>query len=183
MELQSEASAEDSDEPLYWIEQLTSQHERATFACGNETLDRFLREQALSWQKRDLATTYVLVSNVQPFTVQGYFSISMTRIVASDLPAEVASKFPRTAEIGAILLGKLAVNRILQGRGLGRDLLSDAIERSLEMRGHVAAYAMVVDAIDGEAKAFYERFGFHPFPETPMRLFLPFKLHLARTGG
>jgi hypothetical protein len=62
-------------------------------------------------------------------------------------------------------------------------LLGNAFERAKAAQSEIATYAMIVDAIDLEAKAFYERFGFQPFSETPMRLFLPLKLHFARTTG
>ena len=165
----------------YRIERLTSGHDRSQFASGNESLDRPCREHVQSWQKRHLATTYVLVSSLEPTKVLGYYSLSMTNIRPGQLPSDLASKLPRSTEIGAVLLGKLAVDQNLQGLGFGRFLLFDAFERSKSLQAEIASYAMVVDAIDLRAKAFYERFGFQSFPDTPMRLFLPFKLHIARS--
>lgn len=80
---------------------------------------------------------------------------------------------PRAAEIGAVLLGQLAVAERYQGRGLGRDLLFDALDRALAVSEQIAAYAVIVDALDEDAAAFYAYHGFQPFPATSLRLFLP----------
>jgi purine nucleosidase len=183
MPADNEVSTADDGAPRFRIELLSRNHERAGFSCGNDSLDRFLHEHVFNGAKRDLATTYVLVSTLSPRKVLGYYSLSVTRIRADELPQELARKFPHSAEIGAILLGKLAVDHSLQGREFGRDMLFNAIERSLVIQTQIATYAIVVDAIDEGAAAFYARHGFQPFPETPMRLFLPFKVHLARVAN
>lgn len=143
------------DAPLYEIVPLTRAHVRADFSCGKEPLDRFIRDQVFDWMGRALASTYVLVSTAMPTRVLGYFTLSMTRIDAGDLPSRLAKRFPRSAEIGAVLLGRLAVDRQLQGQGFGRDLLLDALDRALVTSRQVAAVAMVVDALDEDAAAFY----------------------------
>ena len=107
----------------------------------------------------------------------------MTKVDASDLPKKVAKRFPHSAEIGAVLLGKLAIDERLHKQGLGRDLLFDALDRSLTASQHVAAYTMVVDAIDDDAVAFYRRFEFEPFPDTSHRLFLPLAMHAKRVAA
>ena len=175
---------ENEAEPfLYRIEPLTKDHERADFRSGKEPLDRFIRDQVFDWIGRKLAQVYVLVSSDRPHRVLGYYTLSMTRIDAGDLPAVQARRFPHSAEIGAALLGKLAVDESHQGRRLGRDLLFDALDRTLAAAEQVAAYAMVVDAIDEDAAAFYRRHGFLAFPETPERLFLDLRTHAKRVAA
>jgi predicted N-acetyltransferase YhbS len=70
------------------------------------------------------------------------------------------------------LMARLAVDQSVHGRGLGGALLRDALSRSVEISRTIGVHAVVVDALDGEAKAFYERFGFLPFLDGEMRLFL-----------
>lgn len=165
--------------PRYRIQPLAKDHRRGDFRSGNEALDQFLRSQARSWMERGLAQAFVLVPDDDPTVVLGYNSLSMTRIDASDLPEDFGRKFPRSAEIGAVLLGKLAIAQSHQGQGLGRDLLFDALDRSLEAAQEVGAFAMVVDAIDEAAAEFYIRHRFERFPEMTMRLFQPLKVHAA----
>ena len=71
------------------------------------------------------------------------------------------------------MIGRLAVTRAFQGRELGETLLLDAVRRVVGASATIAAYAVVVDAKNDAARAFYERYGFRPFPSTPRRLFLP----------
>lgn len=165
---------------LYRIVPLQKDHDRAAFRCGKDPLDRFIQDQVYDWVRRQLAQVYVLIRTDESTRVLGYFTLNMTRIDASDLPSKLASKFPRSAEIGAVLLGKLAVDLSFQGQGLGRDLLMAALDDAVAVSGKVAAFAVVVDAIDGDAAAFYRRHGFEHFPERSSRLFLPMTTHAAR---
>jgi GNAT superfamily N-acetyltransferase len=167
----------------YSVVPLSEAHQRGEFACGKDPLDRFIRDQVFNWIGRNLAQVFVLITPTLPDRVLGYYTLSMTRVDASNLPKKVAKRFPHAAEIGAVLLGKLAIDEGLHKQGLGRDLLFDALDRSLAASQNVAAYAMVVDAIDDEATAFYRRFDFEPFPDTPHRLFLPLAMHAKRVAA
>jgi len=71
------------------------------------------------------------------------------------------------------MLGRLAVDEHHRGRGLGEYLLVHALHRALTVSREVASLAVIVDAIDESARAFYEHFEFLPFPDQPRRLFLP----------
>jgi len=88
------------------------------------------------------------------------------------LPTGIAKRLPHYP-VPAVVIGRLAVARAFQGRGLGETLLLDAIGRVVRASTTIAAYAVVVDAKNDTARAFYERYGFRPFPSTPRRLFLP----------
>jgi predicted GNAT family N-acyltransferase len=74
-----------------------------------------------------------------------------------------------------VLLGRLAIHEDLEGKGNGRLLLVDALRNCYQLSNSIAATGVIVDAIDEEAKAWYEKFGFVPFPNNPMRLYLPMK--------
>lgn len=156
----------------YRFELLGRHHDRATFSCGVEALDRYFRQQAGQDQRRAVAVPYVLVDTTTR-AVLGYYTLSTFTIALHSLPDAVARKLPRYETIPAILIGRLAVDQRHQGRGLGRLLLVDALARSLAISQQIGAAAIVVDAKNDTARAFYERYGFMRFADHEYRLFLP----------
>ena len=104
--------------------------------------------------------------------VLGYYTLASGAIAAESLPAKQAKRLPRHA-VPVVLLARLAVDRSVQGKGLGGFLLRDALTRSLDLSEKLGIHAVVVDALDAEAKAFYQRFGFLALTDDEMRLFLP----------
>jgi GNAT superfamily N-acetyltransferase len=163
------------DPAEWWIEPLRGDHSRANFWCGNPSLDRYLKEQAGQDLRRGCATPFVLVSERGDTTIRGYYTLSSYGIDVGELPVAVAKKLPRYPLIPATLLGRLAVDRSLQGQGIGEFLLMDALHRALVQSVEIAAAAVVVDAIDEGALRFYRHFGFVAFPAFASRLFLPMK--------
>ena len=107
-----------------------------------------------------------------PDEVAGYYTLSAASFEKDELPAGIAKRLPHYP-VPAVMIGRLAVSRAFQGRGFGEMLLLDAIRRVVRASTAIAAYAVVVDAKNDAARAFYERYGFRPFPSTPRRLFLP----------
>jgi GNAT superfamily N-acetyltransferase len=158
----------------YRIVLLGKGHDRSRFACGSEPLDRYLQRQARQDAEKRVAAPFVLVEPPSN-QVRGYYTLSASIITADALPAELAKRLPRYTQLPVTLLGRLAVDQSLRGMGLGEFLLMDALHRSLEAAAEIAAMAVIVDAKDKEAEAFYERFGFIPLQQQPARLFLPMK--------
>jgi len=115
---------------------------------------------------------YVLVDTATGGIV-GYYTLSTFSIVPTSLPQGMAKKLPTYEAFPAILLGRLAVDRRYRGQGFGEILLVDALRRSLESTRQVAAMAVIVDAKDDAARAFYERYGFMRVVDDEYRLFLP----------
>ena len=103
--------------------------------------------------------------------IAGYYTLASASISLADLPADVAKKLPRYPAVPAVRLGRLTVDQAFQGRGVGGVLLAEALARAL--RADIAAYAMVVDAKDATAAAFYQHHGFLAFASQPRTLFLP----------
>ena len=155
----------------YRIEALGKQHDRKAFSCGVEPLDRYLKEQAGQDARKRVAAPFVLCPG-QGNTVVGYYTLSSLSVDVGDWPEDVARKLPRYPVVPATLLGRLAVDRSLRGKGAGEHLLIDALRRSLEASREVASAAVVVDAKDEDAAAFYGRYGFVKFADAPRRLFL-----------
>jgi GNAT superfamily N-acetyltransferase len=104
--------------------------------------------------------------------VVGFYSLSSFTLTIDDLPQDVARKLPRYDAIPAALIGRLARDQRVRGQGIGGLLLADAIRRILSASRSLAIFAIIVDAKDDRAVAFYEDFGFRRFPARPGRLFL-----------
>jgi ribosomal protein S18 acetylase RimI-like enzyme len=152
------------------IAQLAAAHDRKTFSCGAEPLDRYLRTQATQDVRRHIANCFV-ASPLQSDAVAGYTTLSAASIPMTGLPAEQARKLPRYPVLPAALIGRLAVDRRYQGRQLGAALLFDAIARAI--RADAAVFALVVDAKDEAAARFYRHHGFEAFSGRRARMFLP----------
>lgn len=159
----------------YTVEVLDERHDRASFCCGTDALDRYLRQQARQDAKRKAAVTYVLLPADAPTAIAGFYTLSATSVRLDSLPADAAKKLPRYPDVPATLIGRLAVSKDHHGRGLGRHLLLDALRRGWEASAGIASAAVIVDAKHAHARAFYEYYGFISFPDQPMRLFLPMK--------
>lgn len=143
---------------------------KAPFDCGHPSLNDFLRLYAVKNEKMSIGKT--LIGLVDGEYVGAYLTISTAQIMAQELPEEIRKKLPRYP-VPAFRIGRLAVDKQYQGFGLGRRVLKYALLRAAEISEEVGIYAVVVDAIDDRAKAFYEKYGFIAFEENPLTLFLP----------
>lgn len=146
-------------------------HDRTDFSCGAPELDRYIREHASQDVKRDVARVFV-ATPAEAQTVCGYYSLSATSFQRDGLPADQAKRLPRYP-VPAALLGRLAVDNSMKGKGLGAFLFMDALNRILLATQTLAVHAVVVDAKDDAAAAFYRKYGFIPFTGDARRLFLP----------
>lgn len=157
---------------------LEKTHDRKSFDCGNEALNRYLREQARQDAEKRVAAPFVLI---QPDSsaVLGFYTLSASIIAVEELPPDLMKRLPRYGQLPVTLLGRLAVDRKVGRQGVGEFLLVDALRRSLEAAQQIAAMAVIVDAKDERAERFYRHFDFMPFQQTPLRLFLPMG-HVAR---
>jgi GNAT superfamily N-acetyltransferase len=155
-----------------WIvEPLNKDHKRAEFSCGHASLDDFLKKYANQYARRKLGTTYVAVMTGQP-DVLGYYTLAPSHFEFAHAPAELLKGLPKHP-VPSLLLARLAVTQSEQGKGLGRDLLLDALGRCLRVSREVAFRAIEVEAIDDQAAAFYMKYGFLPFPSYSHHLALP----------
>ncbi len=160
------------EETRYRIEALGKQHDRSGFTCGSEPLDTYLGTQAGQDARKRVAATFVLCEGTSD-TVLGFYTLSAISVDIGVWPEHVAKKLPRYPVVPATLLGRLAIDRQLQGRGAGEYLLMDALHRSWQASRQVASVAVVVDAKNSRAVEFYTRYDFTPLLDSPIRLFLP----------
>jgi GNAT superfamily N-acetyltransferase len=147
-------------------------HARAEFDCGVPALDDYLRRYADQHRKRGIGSTYVLVAAEAPSRILGYYTLSAAEIDAAHLTEEDRRKLPRYP-VPCFRLARLSCRADERGRGLGKRLLACAIDRCLLARAHVAAYALIVDAKNAEAKAFYTHFGFKPLGGHALKMYMP----------
>jgi len=158
----------------YVIEPLGDRHDRSLFFCGVEPLDRYFRDRAGQDMRRNISTPFVLVHRATQ-AVSGFYTVANTAISLHELPPEIAQKLPKYPFVPATLLGRLAVDLKHRGKGLGEFILLDALRRGRAASGQVASFAVVVDAKDEAAAAFYRKYGFRELADTEGRLFLPMK--------
>lgn len=135
-------------------------HDLSTFSCGEESLDRWLHEQAVAATKRGTARTWVWTDD--DGAVVAYYALAAHKVVRDQVPASVGRGGP--AEIPAVLLARLALAQHLRGQGLGPVLVADALERVVEASQIVGARLVVVDAMAEPVAELYETLGFRRVP-------------------
>jgi predicted GNAT family N-acyltransferase len=150
----------------YFLEALTEKHATDSFDCGIEALNTWLKEHACDAQLR--RTARVFVWHAGDDNVVAYFSLSAHVVKKDDVPNKLSHGSP--AEIPAILLGKLGLDKRLHGTGLGAELLHSALYAGCEATQFVGARLFVVDALNEEVAKFYKRYKFRKCLNTSLRL-------------
>ncbi len=164
----------------FTIAPLNSGHDRGGFACGQEALDRYFREQVSQDVRRRVTNCFVATD--PEGAVAGYYTFAATGLPMTELPSEESKRLPRYPLLPAGLIGRLGVATKCSGQGLGSAMMVDAISRAV--RSDPAIFAIVVDAKDDQAARFYLHLGFRAFVSRPMSLFLPMGEAAKRmTGG
>jgi len=162
-----------ASDQTFQVEMLASHHDRADFTCGVEALDRYIRQQASQDVRSGVSAVFILTPGQG--VVSGYYTLSATAVHLAAIPQADARKLPRYDLVPATLLGRLAISEDIRGQKLGGVLLLDALKRARSAAREVASWAVIVDAKDDAARAFYERFEFRQVLNEPSRLFLPMK--------
>lgn len=137
---------------------ILDQHKCEAFSCGKSELDDWLKQRAIKNQVAGSSRTFVLTSADN--TVIGYYCLAAGAVVRSSVRRGLRQNMPDP--IPVIVLGRLAVDRSVRGKGLGADLLADAIGRARQAATVVGAAAMLVHALDEEAREFYLHHDFLP---------------------
>ena len=148
-------------------EPLTGEHDVAAFSCGKPALDHWLKTRALSNQQRGFTAVMVVHDAGR---VVGYYGLAPTAIVPSALPRAI-----RTGQspdpVPCLLLAQLAVDQGWNGKGVGTGLVKHALTRCVEAARLIGGRALIVNAVDEEAAAFWRRRGFIPSQDDPLVLF------------
>lgn len=167
-----ESSVAKSPSSTWSVEPFDKQrHDRTGFDCGAPALNDWLATKVSPYEKKDLARTYVLVEPGRDL-IRGYYALSNHTVTFEALPDDQANGLPQI-DRPVVLIGKLAVDRTLQGQGLGEFLLIDALRMASYLATKIGIRAVEVDAINETARAFYQRYGFLTLNDDPHHLFLP----------
>ncbi len=157
------------------LEPLTGHHDRSRFDCGIAALNQWLKQTALQHHTKGISRTFVAVpadgQTDARHAVLAFYALSAAFVVNEELPSPIARRYPR--QIPVSRLGRLAVGSAIQGMGLGRLLLVDAILRARAAAQSVGSAGIFVDAKDENIAAFYRKFGFTNCADSPLKLFLP----------
>ena len=153
----------------FTVEALGPAHNRKAFSCGVVALDRYLHELATQDIRRRVSNCFVACDGAG--AVAAYYTFAAASFPLSDLPPEETRRLPRYGVLPAGLIGRLAVDQRFRGQRLGSALVIDAARRAAG--ADPAIFALVVDAKDDAAVAFYEHLEFRRFVSRPMSLYLP----------
>ncbi len=153
--------------PISSPEPLTPAHDLDAFSCGKPSLDRWLKTRALSNQEKGFTAVMVVHETNR---VVGYYGLAPTAIVPSLLPRSIRTGQPPDP-VPCLLLGQLATDQNWTGQGIGSGLLKHALQRCVKVASLVGGRALIVNAVDAEAAAFWSRHGFMPSKDDPLILF------------
>jgi predicted GNAT family N-acyltransferase len=161
---------------------IEKKHKKDNFDCGYLVLNDYLKKYARQNHQKGIAKTFVAIpENEDKLKVDGYYTLSASTIEYKFLPESYQNKLP-AYPIPALLIGKLAVDNSVKGRGLGGELLVDALVPSIRAANMIGIFAVRVDAIDSVAKDFYLKYEFIPFQDNELSLFLPMKTIIDEFG-
>ena len=160
-------------------EPIDERHDVSRFNSGTYSLNRWLQRKARLNEAKGGARTYVVCDGNR---VIAFYSLAASSVERRRVSSRIGRSMPEPNPV--ILLGQLAVDADYQGRGLGSDLLIDATKRVLKAADVVGARAIVVQALNEDAKEFYQQFGFLPFSdrETLMLILRIAELRVALRG-
>jgi GNAT superfamily N-acetyltransferase len=155
-------------------------HNRSAFDCGEPALNRFLEQNAHQNMRRGISQTFVLVTESDPSSIAGYYTLAPAEVSLASLQRQDARPLP-PYPIPCFRMGRLARDLRWRGEGIGSLLVGLAVERCLQVRQSVGGYALIVDAKGEAAKSFYLHYGFQPYLDTPLSLYLPLGGQPGRT--
>ncbi len=146
-------------------EPMTAHHATTVFACGVETLDHWLKQRAMKNQLTGASRTFVVCDGNR---VMAYYALASSAVASHVATGRVRRNMPDPVPV--VVLGRLAVDRSIQGSGMGRALVRDACLRTVAAAETIGIRGMVVYALSASAQAFYKRVGFAPSPLDSMTL-------------
>jgi GNAT superfamily N-acetyltransferase len=148
-------------------EPLTAEHDILSFSCGKPALDGWLKTRALANQRQGFTAVIVVHEERR---VAGYYDLAPTAVLPTAMPSSVRTGQP-PSPVPCLLLGQLATDQAWVGRGVGTALLAHALQRCVLGARLIGGRAVVVNALDDAAAAFWLRRGFLPSKNDPLVLF------------
>ncbi len=147
---------------------LTAEHLLSDFSCGETVLDEWLKRRAMNNQAAGASRTFVVADDAN--RVLGYYALAAGAVAHLQATSAVRRNMPDPVPV--LVLGRLAVDQTAQGMSLGSALLKDAVERAVTVSQNTGVRALLVHALNEQARTFYTHYGFQPSPQHPMTLML-----------
>ena len=144
---------------------LADYHTVDNFSSGEPSLDDWLKRRARANQASGASRTYVLC---EENTVVGYYALASGAVAVKAVPGRFRRSMPDP--IPVVVLARLAIDQVWQGRGIGRALFNDAARRVLQAADAIGIRGILVHAISEEARKFYMALGFDPCADEPTTL-------------
>ncbi len=160
------------------IESLTAQHHRRDFSCDVAALDSYFHHHVSQDVRRRVTACYV-ATELQTQRIAGFYTLSASSVPLVEIPESLTKRLPHYPTVPVARLGRLAIHKEYRGQKLGAALLWDALSRVA--RSEIAVFALVVDAKDTDAQAFYRHHGFVAFGSVPLQLILPLTQSMTLT--
>lgn len=148
---------------------LLAEHRCESFACGESSLDDWLKRRALTNQTTGASRTFV-VTDISG-QVLAYYALAAGAVSHQESPGAIRRNMPDPVPV--MVLARLAVDQRLQGQQVGGALLKDALQRAVSVAQNIGVRALLVHALNDRARQFYAHYGFMPSPANPMTLMLP----------
>ncbi|WP_340608274.1 GNAT family N-acetyltransferase [Xenorhabdus bharatensis] len=158
-----------------WHEEAISKHHnRAAFDCGDVQLNQYLQRHARQNHEKGAAKTFLAIDNRDTTRIHGFYSVSPASLLYERTPDVITSGLGRY-DVPVFRLGRLAVDKSIQGQGVGGQLLLSAGRRCLQAAMQVGGVAMLIDAKNDNVCSWYKGYGAVPLNDEPLTLVLPFK--------
>jgi GNAT superfamily N-acetyltransferase len=156
-----------------WCEEpIAKKHDRASFDCGEPALNEFVRRHARPSHDQGAAKTFLAISKSDGKTILGFYSLCPGSLEYARAP-ELVRKGLARHDLPVFRLARLAVNRPVQGQGMGGQLILAAGRRSLLAAAEVGGVALLIDAKGERAAKWYAFYGAVPLADAPLSLLLP----------
>lgn len=158
---------------MAWHEEpIAKKHDRDTFDCGEEALNEFLRRYARKSHELGGAKTFLAIDDADEKTILGLYSLSPASVNYARTP-EIVRRGLARHDVPGLRLARLAVDRRLQGQGVGGQLLLAAGRRCLLAAAEVGGMVLVIDAKNERVAGWYASYGAVPLLDAPLSLLLP----------
>ena len=156
-----------------WREEpIGKRQDRASFDCGEPALNEYLQRYARQSHDKGAAKTFVAIANSDGTTIFGFYSLCPASLEYARTPQIIRKGLSRH-DVPVFRLARLAVDRSVQGQGLGGQLILAAARRCLSAAAEIGGVALLIDAKNERAAAWYSSHGAVPLADAPLTMILP----------
>ncbi|MBZ9736805.1 MULTISPECIES: GNAT family N-acetyltransferase [unclassified Mesorhizobium] len=168
--------------PGWHEEPISKSHDRASFDCGDEQMNDFLRRFARQSHEQNASKTFCAVDGANPSRILGFYTIAPSAVAHEQVPATLTKGLARH-EVSGFKLARLATDLTVTGQGLGGQLLAAAALRCLRVAAESGGLLLIIDAKSERAASWYRGYGAEPLLERPLTLVMPLASFAADFSG